>query len=71
MPWDKDCTDFSKLDVNRFEQLQTLPFWGWERLRDCRFLAQTLPLDKCSKVPVVAVSLNYTLSPIEFALFKR
>ena len=70
MPWYKDCRDFSKLDVNRFVQLQTLPFWGWERL-SCRFLAQTLPLDKCSKVPLVAVSLNYTLSPIEFALFKR
>ena len=26
MPWYKDCRDFSKLDVNRFVQLQTLFF---------------------------------------------
>ena len=69
MPWYKDCRDFSKLDVNRFVRLQTLPFWEWKRLRDCRFHAQTLPLDKCSKVPFLAVSLNYTLPAIEFALF--
>ena len=62
MPWYKDCRDFSKLDANRFVQLQTLFLGGGEgggvrgSLRDCRFYAQTtcLLLDKCSKVPFLA-----------------